>query len=325
MISVIIPVYKVENYLDECVQSVVNQTYKDLEIILVEDGSPDNCPKMCDDWAKWDSRIKVIHKQNGGLSDARNIGLNNAKGDYISFLDSDDYMDCHCLEKLLETLHENPDCSIVSCSHWLDKDGIIEPPFNPNWDFNKTRYIEPNEYADKMLLMESQHTAWGKLFKANVLKYIRYRKGCNNEDILFALDFYPIVERDKIRTVEIPDKLIYYRQRENSICHDKTNDFAVAEFLNRYEVIKKVKGKKPNVFHEYYFIHLKQLCFYIGWVLNHPEKYPFSYFSLCKKAWMYSNSYAKYHLLPSDYSTILHAKHLAPIVWLKYKLSLYFS
>ena len=92
-ISIIIPVYKVEKYLDKCVESVVNQTYKNLEIILVDDGSPDNCPKMCDEWAEKDKRIKVIHKENGGLSDARNFGIEKATGDYLMFLDSDDYLD----------------------------------------------------------------------------------------------------------------------------------------------------------------------------------------------------------------------------------------
>ena len=90
LMSVIISVYKVEDYLDKCVNSIVNQTYKNLEIILVDDGSPDNCPAMCDEWAKKDKRIKVIHKQNGGLSSARNAGLDICTGDYIMFVDSDD-------------------------------------------------------------------------------------------------------------------------------------------------------------------------------------------------------------------------------------------
>ena len=91
LISIIVPIYHVEQYLNRCVESIVNQTYSNLEIILVDDGSPDNCPKMCDDWAKRDSRIKVIHKGNGGLSDARNAGMKIAKGDVISFIDSDDW------------------------------------------------------------------------------------------------------------------------------------------------------------------------------------------------------------------------------------------
>ena len=104
MISVIVPIYGVEAYLDKCVQSVASQTYTDLEIILVDDGSPDGCPAMCDAWAKKDRRITVVHKPNGGLSDARNSGLNVAKGDYISFVDSDDWIAPTMLESMLSAL-----------------------------------------------------------------------------------------------------------------------------------------------------------------------------------------------------------------------------
>ena len=103
LISVIVPVYKVEQYLDRCVQSVVNQTYKNLEIILVDDGSPDNCPAMCDAWAEKDSRIRVNHKENGGVSSARNTGLDTATGDYITFVEADDWIESDMLEFLLPT------------------------------------------------------------------------------------------------------------------------------------------------------------------------------------------------------------------------------
>lgn len=92
LISIIVPVYKVEQYLDECVQSIRKQTYTNLEIILVDDGSPDRCPEMCDEYARLDSRIKVIHKPNGGLSSARNIGIESSHGEWIYFLDSDDWI-----------------------------------------------------------------------------------------------------------------------------------------------------------------------------------------------------------------------------------------
>ena len=92
LVSVIVPIYKVEDYLDECVKSIVDQTYKNIEIILVDDGSPDHCPQKCDKWAKKDLRIRVVHKQNGGLSSARNAGLDVAKGEYIAFVDSDDFI-----------------------------------------------------------------------------------------------------------------------------------------------------------------------------------------------------------------------------------------
>ena len=100
LISVIIPIYKVEKYLRECIDSIINQSFKNLEIILVDDGSPDNCGKICDEYAKKDNRLKVIHKENGGLSSARNAGLDIATGEYISFVDSDDYVSNKFIENL---------------------------------------------------------------------------------------------------------------------------------------------------------------------------------------------------------------------------------
>ena len=104
LISIIVPVYKVEEFLDRCVNSLVNQTYRNLEIILVDDGSPDNCPILCDNWAKKDDRIKVLHKVNGGLSDARNHGLETATGEYILYVDSDDYIDLDACSRFVSRL-----------------------------------------------------------------------------------------------------------------------------------------------------------------------------------------------------------------------------
>ncbi len=106
LISIIIPVYNVEQYLHRCVDSVLNQTYKNLEIILVNDGSPDNCPFICDEYAKKDKRIIVVHKENGGLSSARNAGLEIVQGEYISFIDSDDWIHENYIEILYKNLHE---------------------------------------------------------------------------------------------------------------------------------------------------------------------------------------------------------------------------
>ena len=115
LVSIIVPIYNVEKYIKECIDSIINQTYKNLEIILVDDGSPDCCPKICDEYSKKDKRIKVIHKENGGLSSARNAGLDVAKGEYVSFIDSDDVVD----EKFIETLYnlciEN-NCDISECN-----------------------------------------------------------------------------------------------------------------------------------------------------------------------------------------------------------------
>ena len=106
-ISVIVPVYKVEKYLDRCIESIVNQTYKALEIILVDDGSPDNCPEMCDNWAKKDNRITVIHKENGGVSSARNAGIGIATGKYIHFVDSDDWLELNAYKTIMEEVLNN--------------------------------------------------------------------------------------------------------------------------------------------------------------------------------------------------------------------------
>ena len=120
-ISIIIPIYKVEAYLEQCVNSILNQTYRNIEIILVDDGSPDCCPAMCDALAEQDNRIKVIHKTNGGLSDARNAGLKIATGDYVTFVDSDDFWaNDNCLELLVREAEKTPECDFIgyNCSYY---------------------------------------------------------------------------------------------------------------------------------------------------------------------------------------------------------------
>ena len=111
LVSVVLPIYKVEKYLNRCIESVVNQTYSNLEIILVDDGSPDSCPNMCDEWKKKDSRIVVIHKENGGLGEARNSGISAANGKYICFFDSDDYVSNETIDK--SRPHSNRNCNLL--------------------------------------------------------------------------------------------------------------------------------------------------------------------------------------------------------------------
>ena len=115
-VSIIVPIYNVESFLDECILSVLNQTYKDLEIILVDDGSLDRCPVMCDEYAKYDSRIKVIHQMNGGLSAARNNGMKIATGEYLYFLDSDDKIFPYTIETMVIRIIENPNVDVVVAS-----------------------------------------------------------------------------------------------------------------------------------------------------------------------------------------------------------------
>ena len=150
LISVIVPVYKVEQYLDECVQSIRNQTYTNLEIILVDDGSPDRCPEMCDEYARQDSRIKVIHKPNGGLSSARNAGLDIATGEYVGFVDSDDIVKPNMYETLLSAFEDEKTIFAVKCQYIRLKNDNLVP--QDMWQISETRIIPPKDYLSKLVL-----------------------------------------------------------------------------------------------------------------------------------------------------------------------------
>ncbi len=182
-VSIIVPVYKVEKYINACVESIVNQTYKNLEIILVDDGSPDNCPKICDDWANKDERIKVIHKENGGLSDARNVGMRVATGNFISFVDSDDTIHPEMIEILMGLMNKTS-CEISMCS-WK-KVYDINKPYNKKINKKKLKFdiFEKEEvfdliYNKKVPLIMA---AWAKLYKKDIFKDIEYPVGKLHED-----------------------------------------------------------------------------------------------------------------------------------------------
>ena len=208
LISVIVPIYKVEAYLDECVQSIISQTHKQLEIILVDDGSPDGCPAMCDAWAEKDSRIRVVHKENGGLSDARNAGIDAATGDYIAFVDSDDWIVPEMYEKMLAALKtENVDicaCNILSCF----------PDRTCPWGCREYAVGEPERFLE-MIYSDTSFpvAAWNKLYPRRMWEDIRFPVGKICED---AFTTYRLVHRAQ-RIVQIPEALYCYRIRENSI------------------------------------------------------------------------------------------------------------
>ena len=238
LVSIIIPVYKVEKYIDRCVTSIINQTYKNLEIILVDDGSPDNCGKICDDYAKMDERIKVIHKENGGLSDARNVGIESAKGNYISFVDSDDFIEKDMIELLLKEIEEN-NCDISICGYYktyIDKDEII--------DNSKEIFIMNNiEAIDKMNMLGSYDvSAWGKLFNINLIKDTRFPVGKLSEDwfVMYKI-FY-----NASRICYNPNPKYHYVQRAGGISKNnpRINYDAIQAAKECMEFIEK---KCPNI------------------------------------------------------------------------------
>ena len=210
LISVIVPVYKVEPYLDKCISSIANQTYKNLEIILVDDGSPDNCPAMCDAWAEKDSRIRVIHKPNGGLSDARNAGMAVATGELMAFVDSDDWIVPDMYEYLYQRLTED-NSDIAACGVqmvWENKTPSRMLTRDGNCVLNQ-------EEAMRAIIEESwlKQPVWYKLYKTALVRDILFPKGKCHEDVFWS---YQAVGSAK--KVSVSDHVgYYYLQRGGSI------------------------------------------------------------------------------------------------------------
>lgn len=219
LISVIVPIYKVEPYLQRCLDSVVNQTYTNLEIILIDDGSPDNCPQICDDYAAKDNRIVVIHKENGGLSDARNVGLDICKGEYISFIDSDDWVADIYIESMVKAiLDNNADMAVVN----FKRSPYALNFYPPSLICTKTEILEHIQAVEKLWSSEETIfvTAWGKLVKASLYKNIRFPKGFVHEDVYTSYKLLYFSQK----TIFLDAPLYYYFQREGSIMSEAKPD-----------------------------------------------------------------------------------------------------
>lgn len=208
----IVPVYKVEKYLDRCIESIVSQTYTDLEIILVDDGSPDHCPEMCDSWSKKDSRIIVIHKENGGLSDARNTGVRQATGTYVAFVDSDDWID-HDMYSKLYCCIKSTESDIASC-------GALRVWENGGPQYQLMLHVDKecvlNRSEAMQALIQSTviiQTVWNKLYKTELIKNIPFEKGKIHEDEYWS--WQVIAKASSVAILK--DNLYMYFQRDNSI------------------------------------------------------------------------------------------------------------
>lgn len=191
-ISVIVPIYKAEEFIERCVNSILNQTYKDMELILVDDGSPDLCPAICDKYARNDSRVRVIHKENGGVSTARNAGLDIARGEYISFVDSDDYLEPYMYEKMLYKALSY-ECDVVMCDcvkDYADRSEIYSHNIRDGF-YNREQLEE--EYYPHLLVMENVEypatiSNWSLLWRSTLnTSEMRYEPGIRfSEDLLFG-------------------------------------------------------------------------------------------------------------------------------------------
>ena len=225
-VSIILPIYNVEKYLDRCMQSLLGQTLREIEIVMVDDGSSDKCPAMCDRYAAVDSRIKVIHKKNAGLGMARNSGLEIATGEYVAFLDSDDYVDIHTYEILYKTALENETPQAVYCG--LNKVKDSGEVYSTHSDYaTPTRILGNNNckrIATEMVArldkgrgtkyyMSVWHAIYSREFMhAYNIKFCSERDFMS-EDLIFDLDFFSVADN----VVFIPDKLIYYCENGSSL------------------------------------------------------------------------------------------------------------
>ena len=270
-VTVVIPIYNVEKYLNRCVESVVSQTYKNLEIILVDDGSSDHCPEMCDQWAEKDCRIKVIHKVNAGLGMARNTGIENATGEYIFFFDSDDYVDLTLVEKCVSDAGSHgSDVVIFGCADAFDN-GTVKPiSLNvPQLFYDRAeilRYLLPGMFTYAMGFGTS---CCMKMFKLDVIQReglcFYSERELISEDTFFALEFFSKIKRVSI----LNENLYFYYKRMGSLTssfrrdrQEKNNIFLEKSlaFIKNQKLPDTLKHHVVARYHMYSIAALKHIA-----------------------------------------------------------------
>ena len=246
LVSMIIPVYGVEAYLEECLDTVLDQTYKNLEIILVDDESKDRCPEICDQYVQKDVRIKVIHQKNGGAANARNHGLDIATGEYICFIDSDDKIELDYVEKLLDAIKENQaDIAVCSFKQWYKEHTENSTGFE-NKEYSSKDYIR------KFLSDWTCGLIWNKMFHKKTLEGVRFEEGHKIDDEFFT--YQTILKAEKVIIFDEP--LYWYRMRKSGVMLSGTQYQAqmlrdrLSYMTKRYEM---VVAKYPDLKAEYLY------------------------------------------------------------------------
>lgn len=224
LVTIVVPIYDVEKYLDRCISSIVHQTYSNLEIILVDDGSPDNCPQICDNWAKKDSRIKVIHKENQGLGMARNTGIDHATGDYICFFDSDDYIEPDTVETCVIVAKENGAELVVFGyddvtvnMHKLATHIPCPPKHLFSGEEIKNRLLPFSLYSNLQTGEDwnMAMSAWNKLYSMDVIRKSGWHFASERE--IISEDFYSLTElHGHLNSVYVLDRVLYHYTVNNS-------------------------------------------------------------------------------------------------------------
>lgn len=265
LISIIVPIYKVEKYLDECIRSVVSQTYKNIEIILVDDGSPDSCPGICDAWAEKDSRIRVIHKENGGLSDARNVGMASSTGTFIAFVDSDDILEPEYIEYMYRAICETG-ADLAQC-RYQQFTGTPDAVGNPKSMCSPV--IQSKEEALHYFsshMVPLNHEVWDKLYRRSLIENERFLYGRQAQNVLFSCHVFG--KCNKIARVD--NMLYHYRIHSESasgrFIRQRLDGFET--FMQSINYLEEFYPQYVNNLKRYYIT----MCFgTYAWIMDHSS------------------------------------------------------
>lgn len=282
-ISIIVPVYKVEQYLRQCIESIINQTYQNIEIILVDDGSPDKCPAICDEFAILDKRIRVVHKINGGLSDARNAGLEIATGDYIGFVDSDDWISPTMYEELISVAIEYG--ADISCCGYnrIDNNSVLESKL-----FGDKRKVSGIDLLRDIFCRNGDNVVvWNKIYNVNLFKNLRFPVGEIHED-----NFILCSTIGRANVVAYTGTIgYYYRFRPDSIMNALTVEGHIApisKFLQETKVF--IVKNYPELYEDYCCYDVINTMYLLQFFDAGREEAPQIYKILKKR--LYSNLYS---------------------------------
>jgi glycosyltransferase involved in cell wall biosynthesis len=241
-ISVVIPIYNVEKYLEKCLISIVNQTYSNIQIILVNDGSTDTSLTICENYEKVDSRIMIINKNNGGLSSARNVGIKHSTGDFITFIDSDDYISKNYIMNLLKTMHHtNSDIAISNFA--LVYETVKQSEERENLNNTYIKYNAEEALKELFLQKKFDNSAWGKLYKIELFENISYPEGKLYEDL--PITYRLIMKSESIGYTNTND--YFYLQRNNSIQNMKFNEQKLDVILFVDQMVQDIKRVFPSL------------------------------------------------------------------------------
>lgn len=266
LISLIVAVYNIEEYIPRCIESILAQTYRNLEIILVDDGSTDRSGEICDDYATLDARIHVIHKKNGGLSDARNAGLDVATGEYIGFVDGDDWIEPDMYYAMYEAC-EAAGAQMAACRYkQITKSGVIDASSGHSVSLSKTEALEIYVCGDERY--QIYNSVWSKLFQKSLIQDMRFPVGKNSEDIMFTTRAFCRIER-----LAYLDKAYYnyVLDREGSIMNEKAGERRLKDeipFWREQIAYIRQEGMTEIADKAAYHFYRRMLFYYIDFMEN---------------------------------------------------------